>query len=189
MKHFITTIGLIISFSTSIFAQAGGNEIYMQNNRYIQNKNYNANQEEVWNNRFENAEQKIVFSESNANEISFSVNVLMNRKADSYLAIFNITQNAKTAKEVNQIVNTKITGFLSKLKALSITKDDVFTDIISLIPVYDYQIEKKLFSKTYTEVPKGFELQKNLHIRFSDENLLDDILTNASKAFPSKDLL
>jgi len=37
-----------------------------------------------------------------------------------------------------------------------------------------------LFSKTYTEVPKGFEMQKNLHIKFNDENLLDDIMTFAA---------
>jgi len=52
--------------------------------------------------------------------------------------------------------------------------------MIYLIPIYNYEMEKKLFSKTYNEVPKGFEMQKNLHIRFKDANVIDDIVTLAA---------
>jgi hypothetical protein len=52
--------------------------------------------------------------------------------------------------------------------------------MISLVPVYEFEMEKKLFSKTYTEVPQGFEMQKNLHVQFKDEALLDKIVTAAA---------
>jgi len=50
MKKITLILGAMI-IATSFFAQVGGNGIYEQNNRYIQNKTYNANQEKVWNSR------------------------------------------------------------------------------------------------------------------------------------------
>jgi uncharacterized protein YggE len=117
---------------------------------------------------------------ANNNEMLFTVNALMNTKADSYLAIFNITQTGSTAKEVNDLVNAKIEGFKKELATYNIVDIQIFTDMISLVPVYEFALEKKLFSKTYTEVPQGFEMQKNLHLKFKDEGLLDKIVTAAA---------
>jgi len=179
MKRFIIfLISVLINFNA--FSQAGGNEIYEQNNRYKQNETYNANQEQVWDFRADNAYNYRVVENSNNKEMIFTVNAIMNVKADSYLAIFNLTQTGETAKEVNDLVNSKITGFLTEIKTQNVKEEDIFTDMISLVPVYEYEVDKKLFSKTYTEVPKGFEMQKNIHIKFSDENMLDDIMTSAA---------
>jgi uncharacterized protein YggE len=178
MKKIIILLSILL-ISHMVFAQAGGNEIWDQNNRYIQNKSYNENSERIWDYRADNSFNYKVLHTGN-NEMLFTINALMNVKADSYLAIFNITQTGGTAKEVNEIVNNKINGFIQELKSYSITEEQIFTDIISLIPVYEFETENKLFSKTYTEVPKGFEMQKNLHIKFNDENLLDDIMTAAA---------
>ncbi len=179
MKTIILFFSAIL-FPISIFAQAGGNVIYEQNNRYIQNKAYNDNAEMVWSYRGDNSLNYQIVQAGNNKEMIFTVNALMNVKADSYLAIFNLTQTGATAKEVNDLVNTKINGFKKELEVNNISGSDIFTDIISLVPVYEYEIEKKLFSKTYTEVPQGFEMQKNIHIKFTDENLLDDIITSAA---------
>lgn len=176
----IVSILVIMIISISIFAQTGGNGIYEQNNRYIQNKAYNANQEKVWDLRQDNVISKEVLNNTNSNEMIFTVNSLMNVKADSYLAIFNLTQTGSTAKEVNGIVNGKLDGMKAALKSKGFTDSDFYTDMISLVPVYEYEVEKKLFSKTYTEVPKGFEMQKNIHVKFKDESLLDDIMTIAA---------
>ena len=175
-----TLILAILIISISIFAQSGGNGIYEQNNRYIQNKAYNANQEKVWDLRQDNIVSDEIINNMNSNEMVFTVNSLMNVKADSYLAIFNLTQTGSTAKEVNGIVNSKFEGMKAALKSKGFTDADFYTDMISLVPVYEYEIDKKLFSKTYTEVPKGFEMQKNIHIKFKDESLLDDIMTIAA---------
>jgi hypothetical protein len=91
-----------------VFAQGGGNVIYDQNNRYIQNKTYNADAEQMWDIRGDNMINDQLMQSANNNEMIFTVNALMNTKADSYLAIFNITQTGSTAKEVNDLVNAKI---------------------------------------------------------------------------------
>jgi uncharacterized protein YggE len=178
MKKYAALSIILLSFST-LFAQGGGNVIYEQNNRYIQNKSYNADAEQMWDYRGDNQINERLISTSDK-EMIFTVNALMNIKADAYLAIFNITQTGQTAKEVDLLVNTKIEGFKKELAANNITDVEIFADMISLVPVYEFEMAKKLFSKTYTEVPQGFEMQKNIHVRFKNEALLDKIITSAA---------
>jgi hypothetical protein len=48
--------------------------------------------------------------------------------------------------------------------------------------VYEYETEKKIFSKrTYNEIPAGFELKKNLHIKYADPNLLNHLIAILSR--------
>src|SRR5690606_34389236 len=50
-------------------------------------------------------------------------------------------------------------------------------DMISFIPVYEYAVEKKLFSKkTYNEIPAGFEIKKNLHVKYKDPEFLNELI-------------
>jgi len=54
---------------------------------------------------------------------------------------------------------------------------ETFVDMISFVPVYEYETEKKVFNrKTYNEVPAGFELKKNIHIKFDDPNQLNEFI-------------
>jgi uncharacterized protein YggE len=179
MKHIVILIFVILS-PVIAFSQSGGNVIYEQNNRYKQNQTYNENAEQVWDYRADNMFNYQIVERGNNKEMVFTINALMNVKADSYLAIFNITQTGLTAKEVNEIVNNKINGFINELKVIGISDENIYSDMISLIPVYEYESENKLFSKTYTEVPKGFEMQKNIHIKFNNEKLLGAIITGAA---------
>jgi len=117
---------------------------------------------------------------ADANTMTLKCSAMMNVKADSYLAIFNLTQMGNTGKEADEIIAKRTQPFIESLKALGIAASDVYVDMIYLIPIYNYEVEKKLFSKTYNEVPKGFEMQKNLHIRFKEANLIDDIVTLAA---------
>src|SRR5690606_2113824 len=51
------------------------------------------------------------------------------------------------------------------------------TDMISFVPTYAFEAEKKIFNpKTYNEQPTGFELKKNLIIKFKNSNDMDKIL-------------
>ncbi|HEY1196739.1 hypothetical protein [Flavobacterium sp.] len=55
---------------------------------------------------------------------------------------------------------------------------ETFVDMISFVPVYEYETEKKVFSrKTYNEVPTGFEVKKNIHIKYSDPNQLNEFIS------------
>jgi uncharacterized protein YggE len=136
--------------------------------------------------RHENNIQQYQYDDANIiqtlqkNEMLLECSVLMNVKADSYLAIFNLTQVGETAQQADEFINKRADAFVQALSKLGITPADVYSDMIYLIPIFEYETEKRLFSKTYNEVPKGFETQKNLHIRFKKSELIDDIVTLAA---------
>lgn len=116
------------------------------------------------------------------NEIVLDVHALMNVKASSFLAVFNLTQVGETAAKTDELINLRINNFLIALKELGINDKDIYIDMIYLVPTFEFEVQKKLFSKTtYNEVPTGFEMQKNIHLRFNDINKVDDIVTLAAK--------
>ena len=95
---------------------------------------------------------------SNSN-LTIVVKGLANLTADNYVAIFSVAQVGKTTEEVNNLIDNRINQALTNLKAKQGL--EIFVDMISFVPVYEYEVEKKLFSKkTYNEIPKGFELKK-----------------------------
>lgn len=105
------------------------------------------------------------------------VRALQNVKASSYTAIFNVSQIAETAEATKNLMSLKVENIKNELTKIGLKESDIAIDVISFIPVYEVEVTKKLFSKTYTEVPKGFELQQNIHIQFTKTNQFENILS------------
>lgn len=130
-----------------------------------------------------NYQNQIKFPDQNINvglpsnlDILVSVKGLANLKADSFVAIFSLTQVGKTTEEVNNLMDQRIAQAISDLKQKKET--ETFVDMISFVPVYEFEIEKKTFSKkSYNEIPKGFELKKNIHIKYSNADQLNEFIT------------
>lgn len=165
MLHF--RFALLLLLCTCHFrsaAQVSGNLLYDTNNRIF----------------FQQAEQPVKASVQ-GNVLVLEVNAMMNVKADSYLAIFHLNQIGQTAEETDSLMNMRIDGFLDRLKNEKIATANVFVDMLSFVPVFEVEETRKLFSKTYHEVPAGFEIQKNIHLRFTDPSVLDRIVTAAAK--------
>lgn len=111
-----------------------------------------------------------------SSSIVIDVHALFNAKATSYTAIFNISQIGPTAEETHKLVNERIDNVRQQLLSAGIKKEDIAIDVISFVPVYEIEVQKKLFSKKYNEVPKGFELQQNIHIQFKKTQQFEKIL-------------
>lgn len=112
----------------------------------------------------------------------FEVKALYNAEADAYALVYNLNQLGKDAKEADSLLQSRIQPFLADCKQLGIPTEDFFVDMVTQVPIFDLTLEKRKFNKkTYREVPLGIEVQKNLHIRFSDGLLLDKINTAAAK--------
>ena len=164
------TIFPFLLLAGSLSAQVMGN--YGNQQQTYSNVNFNA--------QYRGVPKAANFVSDNALEIS--INALSNQKADAYTAIFNLLQLGRTADETNNLMNTRLDGFLNDLKAMGIPVADIYVDMVNFLPKYEYDVSKKLFSKkTFTEIPKGFELQKNVHIRYTNPALLDRIVTAAAK--------
>jgi hypothetical protein len=99
---------------------------------------------------------------------------LANVKADAFVAIFSVVQVGKTAEEATQLMVQRLSSALSALKAKNF---EIFVDMISFVPMYEYETEKKVFSKrTYNELPVGFELKQNLHIKIREASQLNELI-------------
>lgn len=117
-----------------------------------------------------------------SNNVVIDVKALQNVKAVTYTAVFNLSQIGETAEETNRLINERIEGVRQKLKMEGILEKDIVIDVISFVPNYEIEVQKKLFSKTYTEVPSGFELQQNIHIQFKSTDQFEDILTACAES-------
>lgn len=119
----------------------------------------------------------------NTNEMQFEVNALFNAQATSYTAIFNVVQMGETAQNVDEFFNERLNRMTTELLKAGIPRENIVTDMLSFVPVYEMKVgEEKLFSKTFNEVPAGFELQKNIHIKYTKAEQLDKIVSAAAIA-------
>lgn len=164
MIHRSLLLALGIALGTTALPQAMGNLMYESNSRIF----------------FQQAEQAVKAT-IQGNVLTLEVNAMMNMKADSYLAIFHVTQLGQTAEEADSLMNLRVGNLVKAVKKHGIKEADVFTDMLSFVPVYELEVTRKLFSKSYQEVPAGFEIQKNIHIRFTDARTLDKLVTAAAK--------
>ena len=173
------SLAILFLFSFSLSAQILGN--YKRKNSV---QAFEANQ--IQSNEFgPSVQYRSVAKAANIvgnNILDISINALSNQKADSYTAIFNITQLGATAEQTNSALTNRIEPFINELKSMGIAEDAIYVDIVNFLPKYEFDVSKKLFSKkTYKEIPIGFELQKNVHIRFSDPSMMDRMITAAAK--------
>lgn len=111
------------------------------------------------------------------------VDGLLNVVPDTYVAVFSATQFGKTADETYQLLKTRISRLKRRLQAAGLDSGSVKRDMISFVPRYDFEeTEERLLSKTYQEVPTGFELQDNLLVRYTNRAQLPTILAAAADA-------
>ncbi len=108
--------------------------------------------------------------------ITIDVHALFNAKASSYTAIFNVAQIGPSADAASSLMGERITNIKKELAVIGIKETDIAIDVISFVPVYEIEVTKKLFSTKYNEVPKGFELQQNIHIQFKNTQQFEKIL-------------
>ncbi|MCF8298998.1 MAG: SIMPL domain-containing protein [Saprospiraceae bacterium] len=118
----------------------------------------------------------------NSTNVILQADVMINMKATSYVAIFSVTQNGKTALEADSLMNLRLKMVTDGLKQMKIKEKNIHVDVISLVPTYAIKLEKKRFSRTANEIPTGFQMKKNLHVIFYEHNELSEIVSLAAKA-------
>ena len=156
-----------------------GNSVRSSSNStvYMQNSGNSA-----YNNAYQFNNQRTMTQFLNDTTMMITVTGLLNTKAENYVAIYAITQVGSTVDSASMLITERVKKFMSQLKSLGVKESDIVIDQISQVPTFDYAVDKHLFSKTFTEIPTGFEIKKNIHVGFSDSQLLDDIMAAAAKA-------
>lgn len=174
MKKIITLSTAFLFFSACCFAQILGNHAY------------NGNNENVNSNTFSNYNNGVNLNLDPVQSYLYSTNleasVMKNVKASAFVAIFSLTQNGKSIEEADKMMETRIAQLRTLLTNEGINPGQFFVDPISLVPTYEIEVENKKYSRTYNEVPSGFEMKKNIHITFKNQSYINRIITLAAQA-------
>jgi len=178
MKKSNSTLLLLLFSITIILAQHKGN--YSEITQDISRQNIlTSGNAQIYN---PTVQKQIHQNLQPSNVLTIDVKALQNVSATTYTAIFNVSQIGPTAEKTNQLLKKRIDSIKQRLKTKGITENNIAIDVISFVPIYEVEMTKKLFSKTFTEVPKGFELQQNIHIQFTKTNQFEAILEACAKS-------
>jgi uncharacterized protein YggE len=168
MKRTLILFLLTITGAAAVFAQASGNIGYAQGGG-------NARAEQ-------NEKSKRVPAQGeappSATTMFVEASVLMNVKADEFVAVFGVAQECVTVPECNQKMDATIEGFSGDLKQLGIGRDDLYVDFAAQNKIYAYQVTSNIAKENLV----GFELKKNIAIHYQDKTLLDKLIIAASKS-------
>ena len=160
MKTIYSKIVWLLCLSYAISnAQISGNQVYGSSNR---TSNHATGVQSV---------------SINNSSLSVSVSILMNTKADGFVITLGLNEESETVKDCNSKINGRIDGFISKLKALNIKKEDYYVDFISQTKVYDFSVD----GTTAKQFEKGFEIKKNVIITTDKVSHLEKVITMASE--------
>jgi uncharacterized protein YggE len=104
--------------------------------------------------------------------------VLMNVKADEYVAVFGLAQEGASVEEANEKMAATVKVFTDALKALKVRDGDIYVDFITQPKIYGYEIADSVAREKLT----GFELKKNVSVHYTDRDFLDKLVAAAAKA-------
>jgi uncharacterized protein YggE len=105
--------------------------------------------------------------------------VLMNVKPDEYIAVFGISEEGKTLAMAQSAIEGRIKAFTADLDRLKIAPTDTFVDFVAQNRIYGYDISHENLAK---EVIVGFEVKKNISVRYKNYSLLDKLITAAGNS-------
>ncbi|MFZ9632083.1 MAG: hypothetical protein EBR94_08530 [Bacteroidetes bacterium] len=210
-----------LATSTSLLAQATGNETYNDNNRFKNNGYYRSesmsaapaaaryddaevsgnmsavamknkrkmaySNQQYYQAGIETSQGDLLLNQVQNNQSSYydgsdflvRVHVLYNAAPSSYMAIFHLNQAGKKVQDIDSLMSKRVSKLIQQSHSIGLKKEDFYTDMIALVPIFEK--EKKTFGKNYTQVPKGFEMQKNLHVRYKNAAQLDALFTLAAQ--------
>jgi uncharacterized protein YggE len=103
--------------------------------------------------------------------------VLMNVRADQFVAVFGVAEEGATVEEGNGKIDRRIAAFIAELKSLGIPEGDIFVDMVTHNRIYDHRIEGSIAR----EYISGFELKKNISIRYRDHKRIEQLVLVAAK--------
>lgn len=175
MKNLKFTLAIALLLSLEIFAQHSGNA-NSETAKALSSGNYNSR------NQYQNNQvNTIQTTTGNENEMYIQIKGIYNEKASSQRAVFSVLQIGKTAEETTKLMDERLENVIKQLTAFN-AEIEIIIDMISFLPMYDYEIQKKIFNpKTYNEKPSGFELKKNLIIKYKKTNDLNTIMNVCAK--------
>lgn len=162
------SIAIVIVLASQVcIGQVGGGSVYRQDQ--------SASPQSA-----ERAKRMITKEEMppNATSMFLDASVLINVKADEYVAVFGISQDGATLEECNQKMAGAVAQFSADLRRLGVGPNDLYVDFIAQNRTYDYEVNGDIAR----EKVAGFELKKNISVHYRDKTFLDKAIDAAARA-------
>ena len=166
MIKFLSNLALFASASCFCLGQMGGNSVYNQR------QPGSAQASELAKRTISKDDMPLT-----ANSMFLDASILMNVKADEFVAIFGISQEGVTLEECNAKMTDSITQFTSALKKLGVTAGALDVDFVAQNRIYGFELRDDVAREKLT----GFELKKNVAIHFHGKGFLDKCIAAASR--------
>lgn len=167
MKAFLVSLAFLLALPGLCRGQASGNVAYAEEG----GGKFRAQQAER-NRRNLTKEEMPPTGTSTFVEAS----VLMNVKADVHVAVFGIAREGETVGECNTKVDATVKAFTDALKPVGVAAGDLYVDFVAQNKVYGFEITGDIAREKLV----GFELKKNVSVRFQDIAALDRLVTAAA---------
>lgn len=106
--------------------------------------------------------------------------VLLNAVPDEFIAVFGAAQEAPTAVESNQKVNSQIAQLVDAANKLGVARTNIYVDMITQNRVYNFAPAGA--DGTIRERLAGFETKKTIAIKYKDRSVLENLLAAAARA-------
>jgi uncharacterized protein YggE len=168
MKRVLLLLALAAAPASVCRAQASGNVAYSQQQGRQSDR---AVQQEL-------AKRGQV--DASGDSLIVDASVLMNVRADEHVAVFGVMQECAAVPECTQKVDAMVAEFTAGLRQLGVAPGDVFVDFAAQNKIYGYELEKE--RQLAREKLAGFELKKNVSVRYRERLLLDRIVVAAARA-------
>ena len=110
--------------------------------------------------------------------VMLTARVLLNAIADQYVMTIATAQEGATLKDANNKLQQKLDGFTKALQNLKVAPQDYYIDFIAQHKIYEYEV---LNNTLLQEKLKGFEVKKNITIRFTDKKLIETLQLAAAE--------
>lgn len=165
MSKLVSIVSVFIVSATAIAQVGGGSAAFNQGSRSGADA---ARAHEL-------AKRNVPFGEGRFIDAS----VLMNVKPDEYIAVFGISQEGETLDQAQAAMDETVGDFLVSLKDLKVATADTFVDFVAQNRIYGYDVSTENLA---VETVVGFEVKKNVSIRYRDYTMLDKFITAASKS-------
>lgn len=170
MNRPLSAITLFIAIASLSFAQVGGGSAAF-GQRQSGNDSAQAN---------ERAKRSISKDDMppNATSIFLDASVLINVKADEYVAVFGVSEEGPTLDEARKKTDAAIAAFTAELRSTGVGANDLFIDFVAQNRIFGFEV----VGDVAKEKVVGFDVKKNVSVHYRDKDQLERYLEVASKS-------
>jgi uncharacterized protein YggE len=103
--------------------------------------------------------------------------VLMNVKADEHIAVFGVMQECTAVPECNRKMDAAIGEFSGAARQLGVGAESIVVDFTAQNKTYGFELAEPVAREKLV----GFELKKNVSVRYRDRQMLDKLVGAAAR--------